>query len=269
MPIHLTLPPTFRDRLADTERPLFGTWVVSGSAVMAEIVAGSGIDLVFVDGEHSANTLESILTQLQAIAAYPVTPVVRVPANDPVTIKQYLDLGVQNLIVPMIDTGEQAAQAVRAVRYPPRGVRGVGSALARGGRWNRVDAYLTKADATVSLTVQMESAAAIENAAEILAVEGIDAVFIGPSDLAASLGLIGQQDHPDVVAAVDATIAQAKSAGVKVGVNAFAPTAAEHYVTAGADFVFVGADVALLARATEELADRFIGPRGAHQGLNQ
>ncbi|MBX3099554.1 MAG: 2-dehydro-3-deoxyglucarate aldolase [Salinibacterium sp.] len=258
MPIRLNLPPTLHDRLATATRPLFGTWVVSGSPVVAEIIAGSGIDLVFVDGEHSANTLESIQTQLQVIAAYPVTPVVRVPVNDAVVIKQFLDLGAQNLIVPMVDTAEQAEAAVRASRYPPRGIRGVGSALARGARWNRVEEYLQHADQHISLTLQIESATAVEHAAEIFGVDGVEAVFIGPSDLAASMGVIGQQDHADVVAAVTATIALAKTAGVKVGVNAFAPAAAAHYVAAGADFVFVGADVALLARASEALADRFI-----------
>ena len=259
MPIRLTLPPTLSDRLSAATRCLYGIWVVSGSPVAAEIVAGSGIDLVFIDGEHSANTLASIQTQLQVTAAYPVTTVARVPSNDTVLIKQYLDIGAQNLIVPMVDTAEQAAAAVAAMHYPPRGVRGVGNALSRGGRWNRVERYLPGASSTVSLIVQIETAEGVANVEEILAVPGVDAVFIGPSDLAASMGVIGEQEHPDVEGAVETVIARARAAGVKVGVNAFAPDAVERYVQAGADFVFVGADVALLARSTEALADRYIG----------
>lgn len=262
MPIRLTLPPTLAARLDAAGRPLFGIWVVSGSPVAAEIVAGSGIDLVFIDGEHSANSLASIQAQLQVCAAFPVTVVVRVPANDAVAVKQYLDLGAQNLIVPMVDTAEQAEAAVRAAHYPPRGSRGVGSALARGGRWNRVEHYLADAADHVSLTVQIESTTGVANASAILGVDGVDAVFIGPSDLAASMGLIGQQEHPEVVAAVEHVIALALAAGVKAGVNAFAPAVAERYAASGADFVFVGADVGLLARATESLADTFIGTVG-------
>jgi len=263
VPIRLSLPPTLPERIAASDRTLYGAWVVSGSPVAAEIVAGSGLDLVFIDGEHSANTLQSIQTQLQVVAAYPVTPVVRVPVGDPAHIKQFLDLGAQNVIVPMVDTPEQAEAAVRAMHYPPRGIRGVGSALARGARWNRVEGYLDRAAETVSLTVQIESRTAVQHAAAILAVDGVDAVFVGPSDLAASMGVIGQQDHPDVVAAVESVIELAREADVPVGVNAFAPAMAERYAAAGAQFVFVGADVALLARGSEALADRFIGGGGA------
>ncbi|GAB3618361.1 4-hydroxy-2-oxoheptanedioate aldolase [Okibacterium endophyticum] len=262
MPIRMTLPPTFIERLHAADRPLIGMWVVSGSPVAAEIAAGSGLDLILIDGEHSANTLESIQTQLQVVAAYNVCPVVRVPFGDTVTIKQYLDLGAQNLIVPMVESAEQARELVRAVRYPPHGVRGVGSALARASRWNRVDGYLAAASDTVTLTVQIESAIAVEHAAEILAVDGVDAVFVGPADLAASLGVLGRQDHPSVTDAVDRVIAAAHAAGKPAGVNAFDQLMAERHLSGGAHFVFVGADVSLLARASEALAERFIHGRG-------
>lgn len=264
MPVHLTLPETFVSRIRSSDRPLAGLWVCSGSPIAAEIVAGSGIDWVLLDAEHSPNGLESILAQLHAMSAYPVAPVVRPPFGDPVTIKQVLDLGAQNLLIPMVDSAEQAAEVVRAVRYPGGshgGVRGVGSALARSARWNRVDGYLGRASETISLTVQIESAAAIADVERILAVDGIDAVFVGPSDLAASMGLLGQQGHPDVVEAVLTAIRAANAAGVPVGVNAFVPEDAERYLAAGADFVAVGADVAILARQTETLADRFTAPR--------
>lgn len=237
-------------------------WVCSGNATITEVAAGSGLDWLLLDMEHSATSLESVLTQLQVTAAYPITPVVRVPWNDPVTIKRVLDLGAQNLIVPMISTADEARAAVAATRYPPQGVRGVGSALARSARWNRVDGYLAEAGEHVSITVQIETTAGVENASAIAAIEGVDAVFVGPSDLSASMGLLGQQSNPDVVAAVHRVFAAARDAGTPVGVNAFDPAVAEAYLDAGADFVAVGADVALLARASEALAARFVTGRG-------
>ncbi|MBS1905548.1 MAG: HpcH/HpaI aldolase/citrate lyase family protein [Actinobacteria bacterium] len=261
MPLHLN--PTFRDRLADADRALIGLWACTGSPLVTEIAAGSGLDWLLIDGEHSANTLESLQTQLQTVAAYPITPLVRVPWNDPVLIKQVLDLGAQNLIVPMVSSADEARAAVAATRYPPEGVRGVGSALARSARWNRVERYLVEAAQHVSLTVQIETAAGVNAAAEIAAVDGVDAVFVGPSDLSASMGLLGQQTHPDVVAAVEHVFAAVTAAGKPVGVNAFDPVAADAYIAAGASFVAVGADVALLARASESLAARFLPAAGA------
>lgn len=257
MPLRLN--PTFRDALEAADRPLAGMWVCSGSPLVAEICAGSGLDWLLIDMEHSPNGLESVLAQLQAVAAYPVTPVVRVPIGDVVTLKQVLDLGAQNILVPMVSSADEAREVVEAVRYPPRGRRGVGSALARSGRWNRVDDYLANADAHVSLFVQIETAAGVEAAARIAAVDGIDGVFVGPSDLAASMGLLGQQTHPDVAAAVRRTFEAVRAAGKAVGVNAFDPTVARAYLDAGATFVLVDADVALLARGSERLAAEFGG----------
>lgn len=255
MPLRLN--PTFRDALAEASRPLAGMWVCSGSPLIAEICAGAGLDWVLIDMEHSPNGLESVLAQLQAVSAYPGTAVVRVPIGDVVTIKQVLDLGAQNLLVPMVSSPADAEAAVAAVRYPPRGNRGVGSALARSARWNRVDDYLANGDEHVSLFVQIETAAGVEAAAEIAAVDGVDGVFVGPSDLAASMGLLGQQTHPDVVAAVLRTFEAVRAAGKPVGVNAFDPAAAESYLDAGASFILVGADTALLARGSEALAARW------------
>ncbi|MER7364748.1 HpcH/HpaI aldolase family protein, partial [Nonomuraea wenchangensis] len=226
----LQVAPTFRDALAAARRPLIGMWVCSGSPLVAEICAGSGLDWLLIDAEHSPNGPESLLAQLQAVAGYPVTPLVRPPAGDPVVIKQYLDLGVQNLLIPMVDTAEQAAAMVRAVEYPPHGIRGVGSALARASRWNRVPDYLRTARTTLSLFVQIESAEAVENVDAIAATPGVDGVFVGPADLAASLGVLGEQDHPEVVAAVEHCLRAAKAAGVKVGLNAFAPALARRYL---------------------------------------
>lgn len=264
MPIRLELPASFKDRLASADRPLIGLWACAGSPITAEIVAGSGCDWVLLDAEHSPNGLESVLAQLYAMSAYPVAPLVRPPYGDTVLIKQFLDLGAQNLLIPMVDSAEQAAEIVRAVRYPDGaggGVRGVGSALARSARWNRVEGYLGRARGTISLTVQIESAAAVADVARIAETEGVDALFVGPSDLAASMGYLGQQSHPEVVAAVLRAIEAGKAAGKPVGVNAFVPADAERYIEAGAAFVAVGADVAILARQSEALVDRFIAER--------
>lgn len=264
MSLRLEPDATFRAILATAERPQVGMWVCSGSALVTEICAGSGLDWLLIDAEHSPNGLESLQTQLQATYGYPITPMIRVPFGEPVVIKQLLDLGAQNLLVPMVNTAEHATEMVAAVRYPPEGIRGVGSALARASRWNRVENYLARANETISLFVQIETTDAVSNASEIAAVDGVDGLFVGPSDLAASMGLLGQQEHPDVVAAVLKCIRTVKEAGKPVGVNAFAPATAERYLKAGADFVLVAADVAVLARASESLAQTYIhDPRQA------
>lgn len=254
----MSLAPTFRDALAQAQHPLAGIWVCSASPLVAEICAGSGMDWLLIDGEHSPISLESTVAILHSAAAYPITPVVRIASDSAVTIKQVLDIGAQNLLVPMISSAVEAQATVEAVRYPPRGRRGVGSALARSARWNRVDDYLSNADDYVSLFVQIETAEGVDAAAEIAAVDGVDGVFVGPSDLAASMGLLGQQSHPDVQAAVLRTFEAVHAAGKPVGVNAFDAAVAQAYVDAGADFVAVGADVSLLARGSEALAARWV-----------
>lgn len=254
----LPLNRTFREALVISDRPLAGMWVCSGSPLIAELCAGAGLDWLLVDAEHSPNGLESILAQLQAIHGYSVHTMVRPPVNDTVLIKQYLDLGVQNLLIPMVHSVAEAEAAVAATRYPPEGVRGVGSALARAARWNRVPDYLARAGETISVTVQIESTAAVDAVEDILAVDGVDAIFVGPSDLAASMGVLGQQEHAEVRSAVERCLEAAKKAGKPAGVNAFNPDTAQHYLDSGASFILVGADVALLARGSEALAARFI-----------
>lgn len=266
MPIRLSAPPSLKDLFTPEAvasrggRPAAGMFVSSGDAGAAEICAGAGFDYLLIDGEHAPLSLESVQAQLRTIAGYESLALVRVPANDPVLIKQYLDLGAQSLLVPMVDTVEQAEAAVRSMHYAPRGMRGVGSALARSARWNRIPDYLTRAEDLITLMVQIESVTGVENAGAIAAVDGVDGVFIGPSDLSATMGLIGQQSHPDVVAAVKRVITEATAAGTFVGVNAFVESQARDYIDAGADFVNVGADVAMLARASEALADTWCAP---------
>ncbi|MFC8598177.1 MULTISPECIES: HpcH/HpaI aldolase family protein [unclassified Isoptericola] len=257
MPLRLTTDRSLAALLAEADgRPLVGAWSSLGSPLAAEILAGSGLDVVLVDGEHGPNDLTTVLAQLQATAAYPVATLVRVPWGDAVTLKRVLDLGATNVLVPMVDSARQAQEAVRAVRYPPAGVRGVGSALARSSRWNRVSGYLDEADDGITLVVQLETRAAIEDAEAIAGTDGVDAVLVGPADLAASLGHLGQQDHPEVVDAVLAALDAGRRTGTPVGVNAFDPAMADRYLDAGAAYVVVGADVTLIARGAEQLAAR-------------
>jgi 4-hydroxy-2-oxoheptanedioate aldolase len=176
--------------------------------------------------------------------------------GDPVLVKQLLDLGVEVLLVPMVESPAQARALVAATRYPPDGIRGVGSALARASRWNRVGGYLKDAAQTVSLLVQIESRAGLDALPEIAAVDGIDGIFLGPADLAASLGHLGEQAHPEVTGAVEDAIKAITAAGKAAGVNAFPRDLAERYLAAGARFILVGADVTLLAAGSEELAAR-------------
>ena len=273
MPVRHNTQPMFRDlftaeaRAARGGRPAAGMFLSSGDCTAAEICAGAGLDYLLIDGEHAPLSLETVLAQLRTVAGYGVPVMTRVPALDAVLIKQYLDLGAQTLLVPMVDDADQASRAVEAVRYPPHGVRGVGSALARSGRWNRIPGYLADADRHVSLFVQIETRAGVENARAIAETDGVDGIFVGPSDLSASMGLLGQQSHPDVVAAVESVIRAANAAGTVVGVNAFVQAQAQAYAETGADFVNVGADVALLARAAEALADEWCpAPEGGDDG---
>ena len=239
-------------------RPRFGLWLASGSGYVTEICAGSGIDWVLLDQEHAPNDLRTTLDQLQVLAGYPdVDVVVRPPSADPVSIKQLLDIGAQNIIVPMIDGQQEAAAAVAATRYPPAGIRGVGSALARASRWNRISDYLVTADDGVSLTVQVESTAGLAALGDIADVDGVDAVFIGPADLAASMGRLGQPEHPDVVTAIENALVTIVEHGKSAGVNAFNEAIGRRYLDAGASFVLVGADVALLARGAEQLVAKY------------
>lgn len=247
---------SFKDRIRHAT-PAIGMWVASGSPLVAEICAGSELDWLIIDGEHAPNDLRSTLAQLQAAAAYPIDVVVRVPIGDPVLIKQHLDIGATSLLVPMIHDRASAEAVVRAVRYPPEGERGVGSAVARSSRWNRHATYMDEANERITTIVQIESRQAIDELEEIASVDGIDAVFVGPADLAASLGHRGRQDHPEVIQTVLDVLQRAAEAGKPVGVNAFDETLARRYLAAGARFIVVGADVSLLAAGSTQLATRF------------
>ena len=235
-------------------RAQIGLWAGLASPYTAEICATAGFDWLLLDGEHAPNDIQSILAQLQAIASYPSHPVARPPHGDTALIKQYLDIGCTTLLIPMVETAEQAEALVRAVRYPPAGVRGVGAALARASRWSAIDGYLKGADAEICLLVQVESRQGLENLDAIAAVEGVDGVFIGPSDLAASLGHLGAAGHPEVQAAVQDGARRIIAAGKAAGILTADQTLARGYLDMGFLFVAVGIDVSLLAGAVRALA---------------
>ncbi len=246
----------FKAALLKQERQI-GLWMVLANPYTAEICAGAGFDWLLIDGEHSPNSIPLILQQLQAVAPYPVAPVVRVPWNDTVLIKQILDLGAQNLLVPMVQNAEEAARAVAATRYPPAGVRGIGSAGARASRWNRIPNYLHRADEEICVMVQVETPEALNNLEAIAAVEGVDGIFIGPADLSAAMGHIGNPGHPDVQAAIDDAITRILKAGKSPGILHSDPKLCQHWIDLGAVFVAVGLDGSLLARGAEKLASAF------------
>lgn len=231
------------------KRAQLGLWVGLADPYVAELLACVGYDWLLIDGEHAPNDLRSMLGQLQAVAPYGSSPVVRPPHDDPALIKQWLDIGAQSLLIPMVDTAEQAAGCVASTRYPPHGIRGVGSALARSSRWNQIDDYLHCADDQMCVLVQAETTRALANVGEIAAVDGVDGVFFGPADLSASMGLMGQPAHPKVQRAIVDGIASVVNAGKAAGVLAVDPTVARTYLDAGATFVAVGVDTSLLVQA--------------------
>ncbi|MBX3635264.1 MAG: 4-hydroxy-2-oxoheptanedioate aldolase [Rubrivivax sp.] len=252
---------TFRDALR-AGRAQIGLWVGMADANAAEAVAGCGFDWLLLDAEHAPNDVRSVLAQLRAVAPYPVHAVVRPVQADVALVKQYLDIGAQTLLVPMIDTPEQAARMVSAMRYPPEGVRGVGAALARASRWNQVEDYLNQANDEMCLLVQAETPLAMQNLQDIAATPGVDGVFFGPADLSASMGYRGQPGHPEVQRALLDGIATVRAAGKAAGILMADPQLARSYLEAGASFVAVGVDTTLLVQAATALARSF-GARAA------
>lgn len=238
-----------------------GLWLALADAYAAELCAGSGFDWVLIDGEHAPNDLRTMLSILQGVAPYPTHPVVRLPHDDPALIKQVLDLGADTLLIPMVESPAQAEQLVRAMRYPPDGIRGVGSGIARASRWSRFSDYLEQANRNMCLLVQVETRPALEQVSAIAAVEGVDGVFIGPIDLSASMGYLGQPSHPEVVAAIDAALGAIRNAGKAAGIFCTDESMARRYIGKGANFVAVGVDTSLLAQATAALARKFCAPR--------
>lgn len=248
----------FKAALARGET-LIGLWLALADPYSAELCAGAGFDWLAIDGEHAPNDVRSTLAALQAVAPYPAQPIVRPPVGNDVIIKQLLDIGAQTLLIPMVESAAQARALVSATRYPPRGVRGVGAALARASGFGRDAAYLSHADEGVCLLLQVESAAGLEALDEIAATEGVDGVLIGPADLAASLGHLGQPGHPDVQSAIEDAARRIRGHGKAAGILSTDEAQARTYLAWGYTFVAVGTDVTLLSKATSALAERFRG----------
>ena len=259
----------FKQAIANGQAQI-GIWLGLANPYTAEICAGAGFDWLLIDGEHAPNGLTDVLAQLQAIAAYPgANAIARVPFGHgdagAALIKQYLDLGVQTLLVPMVDTPEQAAALVRATRYPQdddvndpqRGIRGM--AGARASRWGRYPQYAKEANEQVCLLIQAETTLALQNLDALAATPGVHGVFIGPADLSASMGHVGNPGHPEVQAATEDAIARIRKAGKAVGILTSDEAQARHYLALGALFVAVGLDTQILARNTSALAARFKG----------
>ena len=248
----------FKQALAE-RRAQIGLWLGLADPYSAELCAGAGFDWLLIDGEHAPNDLRSILGQLQAIAPYGSHPIARIPVGHghigTTLIKQFLDLGVQTLLVPMVDTPEQAADLVRAMRYPPEGIRGM--AGARASNWGRNPSYVHDANAKVCLLVQAETETSLRHLDAIAATEGVDGVFIGPADLSASMGHVGNPGHPQVQAAIADAIARIVKAGKAAGILTTDEALAHHYLELGATFVAVGLDTNLLVQTTSALAARF------------
>jgi 4-hydroxy-2-oxoheptanedioate aldolase len=241
--------------LRDGRRQI-GLWSMLASPAAVEVVAGSGFDFLVLDMEHAPNELPIIRAQLQAMATGTAAPVVRPPWNDAVAFKRLLDVGVQSFVVPFVQTAEEARRAVAATRYPPAGVRGVAVAT-RANRYGRVTDYLRRANDEICVHVQLETKAALASLEAIAAVDGVDGLFIGPSDLAADLGHLGDSAHPVVRAAIDDAIARIRRTGKAAGILAPLEADARRWLDQGATFVAVGSDLGVLARQTEALARTF------------
>jgi len=258
---------TFKQRLKSAEAQI-GLWLGLADPYCAELAANAGFDWLLIDGEHAPNDLRGLLGQLQAVAPYPVQAIIRPVIGDTALIKQILDIGAQTLLVPMVESAEQARELVRAIHYPPSGVRGVGSALARASRWNSIPGYLDQADAQMCLLVQIENLEGLARLDEIAAVEGVDGVFIGPADLSAAMGHRGNPGHPEVQAAIEDAIVRIQQAGKAAGILSADQKLARRYIELGARFVAVGVDTTVLMRGLQTLAGAFkeVAPAPASGG---
>ncbi len=241
-------------------RPQLGLWSSFPTHATVEVLAGSGFDWLLLDTEHAPTELSVVHHQLQAMTGGTASAVVRPAWNDAVLLKRFLDLGVQSFLVPMVQNADEARRAVAATRYPPQGTRGVAVAI-RANRFGRVKEYAQRANEEICVQVQIETRQALANLEAIAAVEGVDGLFIGPSDLAADLGHLGDSAHPEVRKLIDETIQRIRRTGKVAGILAPLEADARRWLELGATFVAVGSDVGLLARQSEALAAKFAAPR--------
>lgn len=245
----------FKAALARGELQI-GLWSSLCSPIVAEIIGHSGFDWIVVDTEHSPNEPPAVLAQLQALQAGTATPIVRPAWNDPVLLKRLLDIGTQAVLVPFVQTAEEAGKAVAACRYPPAGIRGI-TVSGRGSRYGRVPDYLKRADAEICVLVQVETGEALAQLEAIASVDGVDGVFIGPADLSASLGHIGNPGHPEVQAAIKGAVERLAAVGKPAGILTPSEADARRYIEWGYRFVAVGSDLGLLTRHADALAKTF------------
>jgi 4-hydroxy-2-oxoheptanedioate aldolase len=247
---------TFKEALKHHQQRI-GLWLALADSYCAEICATAAFDWVLIDGEHAPNDLRSILSQLQALAPYPTHPVVRPHVGDVHLIKQLLEIGAQSLLIPMVESAEQARMLVSSVAYPPAGIRGVGARLGRSSRWDAIPEYLRHARQEICLLLQIETLAGLRNIDEIAAVEGVDGLFIGPSDLSASMGHLGDPGHPEVQKVIADAITRIRKAGKAAGILATTETFARHCLSLGCSFVAVGSDTVILAEGARDLMAKF------------
>lgn len=247
----------FKQALKDGNRQI-GCWLSFAEEVTAEIMGTAGFDWLVIDGEHAANDIRSIRSQLMALEASPSHPVVRVPIGEAWIIKQVLDAGAQTILVPMVDSAEQARDLVRAVTYPPTGIRGVGAAAARATRYGAITDYVQTAGDEICLLVQVESKAGIDALDDILAVDGIDGVFIGPADLSTDMGFQGNSAAPQVRAVIAGALARINASDKASGCLGVTDESVQAYLDMGTQFMAVGIDVVLLAKAARTTAKRWL-----------
>lgn len=252
----MELPTNRFKRALHGDRAQVGLWSALCSNIVAEVIADSGFDWILIDVEHAPNDLGTVLGQLQAMAAGQASPVVRLPWNDPVLFKRYLDIGTQSFLVPMVQNAEEARRAVSATRYPSHGLRGV-SVGPRANRYGRVKDYFQRAHEEICVVVQIETCEALSNIEAIAAQDGIDALFVGPSDLAADMGFLGNNRDPEVRSAIEDALPRIHATGKAAGILAANEEDGHHWIAQGFNFVAVGSDLGLLARQSEALAARF------------
>lgn len=249
------IPNRFRQKLLARER-LIGCWCSLANPVTTEVLGLAGFDWLLLDAEHAPNDVGTLIPQLMALKDSASAPVVRPPWNDAVIIKRLLDAGFYNFLIPFVESEEEARRAVAATRYPPAGVRGV-SVSQRHNRYGTVPDYLKSVNDHVAVMVQIESAAGLAAVDAIAAVDGVDGIFVGPSDLAAALGHLGNAAHAEVQKAIRHIFERARSAGKASGILAPVEADARRYIDWGADFVAVGSDLGLFRSATQALRDKF------------
>ncbi|RBI85676.1 2-keto-3-deoxy-L-rhamnonate aldolase [Rhodosalinus halophilus] len=246
----------FKAALARGET-VFGCWLGFAHPYPAEIAGHAGFDWLLIDGEHAPNDLPTIAAQLQVLEPLPPHAVVRLPMGEDWAIKQVLDAGAQTLLIPLVESAEQARALVRATRYPPEGIRGMGASFARASRFSGIPDYVTTANAEICLLLQVETRAGLAALDDILAVEGVDGVFIGPADLSADMGYPGRADAPEVQAAIGDALERIRAAGRAPGILSSDDAAIARYLDHGAQFVAVGIDVTMLAAALRSRAARW------------